>query len=124
MYQIILYKKQNGECEIEEYLRDLGKRSVSDKDSRIKFKKINTYFEILRQYGTRVGEPVTKHIVDDIWELRPHKERLFYFYWKDDTFVILHHFTKASQKTPTSEIEKAKRNLKDFRERSGDNEKY
>lgn len=82
------------------------------------------YFEILRQYGTRVGEPVTKHIADDIWELRPHKERLFYFYWKDDTFVILHHFTKASQKTPASEIEKAKRNLKDFRERSGYNEKY
>ena len=82
------------------------------------------YFEILRQYGTRIGEPVTKHIADDIWELRPLQERLFYFYWKDNTFVILHHFTKASRKTPDLEIEKAKRNLKDFRERSGNNEKY
>ena len=58
----------------------------------------------------------------DIWELRPANDRIFFFYRKDETYLMLHHFIKKTQKTPTREIEQAKRNLADFLERCDDNE--
>lgn len=39
-----------------------------------------------------------------------------------DKFVILHCFTKKTQKTPAKEIERAKRNRKDFLKRGGMND--
>ena len=69
-----------------------------------------------------MGQPYVKHIEDDIWELRPLRNRIFFFYWKDNKFVILHCFTKKTQKTPAKEIERAKRNRKDFLKRGGMND--
>jgi len=37
--------------------------------------------------------------------------------WIDGSFVLLHHFVKKTQKTPRREIEKAKRELQDLKER-------
>ncbi|MCD8023601.1 MAG: type II toxin-antitoxin system RelE/ParE family toxin, partial [Lachnospiraceae bacterium] len=70
------------------------------------------------KYGTRLGEPIVKHIKDGIWELRQLKNRIFFFYWKDNNFVLLHHYRKKSQEMPPREFQKAKNNLKDFLERS------
>ncbi|MEM5770532.1 MAG: type II toxin-antitoxin system RelE/ParE family toxin [Bacillota bacterium] len=55
-----------------------------------------------------------------MWELRPLENRIFFFCWRDNTFVLIHHFIKKSQKTPTKEIEQARTNLKDFLERFDD----
>jgi phage-related protein len=43
-------------------------------------------------------------------------DRILFAYWKDDKFILLHHFVKKTQKTPPREIEQAKRNWKDFLE--------
>lgn len=51
---------------------------------------------------------------DGIWELRPGNNRVFYFFFENDTFVLLHHFRKKSQKTPKREIEKAKNERADY----------
>jgi len=40
--------------------------------------------------------------------LRPGNNRVFYFYYENDTFVLLHQFRKKSQKTPRREIARAK----------------
>jgi phage-related protein len=45
---------------------------------------------------------------------------LFFSYWTDNTFVMLHHFVKKSNKTPKREIEQAIRNRNDWLERYGD----
>jgi len=63
---------------------------------------------------------VVKHIGGQIWELRPLKNRIFLFYWKDNMFVMLHHFIKKTNKTPANEIEIAKSRMKDHIERSGE----
>ena len=85
--------------------------------------KIDYYLQVLREYGTRAGEPFVKHIDDDIWELRPLSDRIFFFCWQGNVFIMLHHFVKKTKKTPPQEIEQAKRNMKDFIERSEQNEK-
>lgn len=50
------------------------------------------------------------------------RDRILFVAWHDNTFVLLHHFMKKTQKTPIREIEKAKRELADFKERGIDNE--
>lgn len=118
MYEIIFYEDGNGYSEIAEYIKELEKKSKSSKEARVNFNKIVAYFDLLQEIGTRVGEPVTKHLAGEIWELRPLKNRFLYAYYKDETFVILHHFIKKTPKTPIRELEQAKRKLKDFMERN------
>ena len=76
------------------------------------------YLVALSQYGTRIGQPMVKHIEGDIWELRPLRNRIFFFYWKENKIVLLHYYIKKSQKMSNKEFEKAKRNLKEFLERN------
>ncbi len=122
MYEIIFYKNRNGKSEIEDYLNELSLKAKHSKTDRINHTKIFAYLMALAKYGTRIGQPTVKHIEGRIWELRPLKNRIFFFYWKDNKFVLLHCFVKKSKKTPKREIEKARHNLKDFIERSGENE--
>lgn len=76
------------------------------------------YIQSLEDNGTRLNENITKHLDDDIWELRPGNNRVLYlylyFYFKDDTFVLLHQFRKKTQKTPKREIERAKAERDDY----------
>lgn len=118
MYDILFYKDKNGKSEIIDYLDELGEKSKSNKDARINKNKILSYIQALATYGTRVGSPIVKHIDGSIWELRPIKNRIFFFYWKDNKMVLLHYFIKKSQKTPKKEIDQARKNLRDFLERN------
>ena len=115
MHTIYFYKDKNGNEPVLDYMRELACRK--SKDSRIKLNKLNDYIELLSQQGTRAGEPYMKHLEDEIWELRPLRDRILFVAWLDGSFVLLHHFVKKNQKTPRREIEKAKRELKDLKER-------
>lgn len=117
MFEIIFYRSNKGESKIENLLDELGKKAKTSKDASINRDKILAYINVLSIYGTRIGQPEVKHIGGDLWELRPLKNRIFFFYWKDNKIVLLHHFRKKSQKTPPKEIRKAKLYLKDFLER-------
>ena len=97
-YNVLFYRNEQGEEPVRDYLNELVKKK--DKDSRIKLNKIRDYVKILRIYGTRAGEPYVKHIEGDIWELRPLRDRIFFVAWINDSFVLLHHFMKKTQKTP------------------------
>lgn len=122
MYEIIFYHDKSGFSDIEYYLDELKQKSGTDKDAAIRRKKILQYFAVLKNCGTRCGKPFVKHIEGDIGELRPCNDRVFFFYWKDNRFVMLHHFVKKTRKTPDREKSKAKANLKDFLERSQNHE--
>ncbi len=98
MYEIIFYKNKNGKSEIEDYLIELSKKAKTSKTTRINQTKIFSYLKSLSIYGTRFGQPIVKHIEGNIWELRPLKNRIFFFYWKDNKFVLLHHFIKKNKK--------------------------
>ena len=74
----------------------------------LQLKQISLYIQSLEDNGTRLN--------DDIWELRTGNNRVLYlyFYFKDDTFVLLHQFRKKTQKTPKREIERAKAERDDY----------
>ena len=119
MYTVIFYENDKGIEPIADYITELRERSHTSKHARINLNKIVAYIDILEEKGTRVGEPITKHLDGEIWELRPLENRVLYAYYKDNTFILLHHFIKKTQKTPLREIEQAKRNLANYIERNG-----
>jgi len=118
MFKVFFYKDRNGRRPVLEYIKELSGKT--DKDSRIKAAKINDHIEYLKKAGNRAKEPYAKHLDGDIWELRPFRDRILYAAWDGNRFILLHHFQKDTQKTPRREINQAKRNLADYRERSKD----
>lgn len=120
MIDIEFYQNDKGEAPVQQYLDGLA--ANGSKDSRVKLNKIRDYMKVLSQYGTRAGQPYVKHLEGDIWELRPLLDRILFFCWDGNRFVLLHQFMKQTQKTPKREIEQAKRNMIDYLERSNDNE--
>ena len=120
MYEIILYKDKNGKSEIEQYIKEL--RNKSTKDSRIKFEKIISYIRLLKSEGLSIGEPYVKHLKNEIWELRPLRDRILFASLYNNKLILLSVFMKQTQKTPKREIEKAKRLLEDYKIRSDENE--
>jgi len=118
LYTVEFYEDKDGKSEVRDYLVELAKDARTDKNARINKNKIFAYIKAIEEYGTRIGQPIVKHIEDDLWELRPLSNRIFFFYWKDNKFVLVHHYIKKSQKAPKKEIEKAKRNIKDWLERN------
>lgn len=119
MYTVKFYRDKDGNSKIVEYLDELKEKGKTRKNERINREKILAYIGTLEKYGTQIGEPIVKRIDDDIWELRPLKNRIFFFYWKDKTFVLLHHFIKKTKKTPQKEIKTARGRMKDYMERFG-----
>jgi phage-related protein len=114
------YRNKSGKSDIVEYLDELKKKGETSKNERINRDKILAYIIALEQYGTRIGQPIVKHVDGSLWELRPLANRIFFFYWKDNKFVLLHHFIKKTRKTPPNEVDQARLKMKDFVERHGD----
>lgn len=114
MYEIEFYETEDGKCPIWDFLEALRLKAPTNKDARIQHKQASLYIELLQQNGTHMNAEITKHLDDGIWELRPRNNRVFYFFYQNDTYVLLHQFRKKSQKTPKREIEKAKIERNDY----------
>ena len=98
MYDIIFYEDKRGKSPVLDFINDLA--SKKSKDARINLNKIYDYINAIRKNGTYAGEPIVKPLKNGIWELRPLKNRILFAAWIDNSFVLLHHFVKKTQKTP------------------------
>ena len=121
-YNIIFYEK-NGQSQIWDYLEQLRLKSLKNKDARIQYNQMMLSIELLAQSGTYLPESITKHISGDIWELRPGNNRVFYFSYDNNNFVLLHYFRKKTKKTPLREIKKAQSERDDYISRK-ENDRY
>ena len=118
LHEILFYRDNKGRQPVLDYLQELSRNK--SKDSRIKLNKISDYIQALSVYGTeQLTENYVKHLDGEIWELRPIRDRILFAGVIGGRYVLLHQFMKQSQKTPVREIEQAKRELADFKKRSG-----
>lgn len=123
MYTIEFYETSKGTSDVWDFLEDLRLKSATSKDARVQYNQMLFCIDLLSKNGTRMPEKITKNIDENIWELRPGNNRVFYFYHCNNTFVLLHHFRKKSMKTPSREIERAKRERDDYIKRKEVDEK-
>ena len=114
-YNVVFYEDASGRQPVVDYMRQLQRENT--KDARIKLTKIRDYVTLLKMNGPRLAEPYCKHLEGEIYELRPVSNRILYAGWCGNEYVLLHIFAKKTQKTPRREIEKAKRELEDFKTR-------
>lgn len=115
-WQIEYYQKENGKIPVLEYLLTLSPKLRA---------KAYMEIELLEKHGFSLREPYTKPIVGEkykeLFELRvkfsSDISRIFYFSYHNNTFVLLNGFTKKTNKTPKSELEKALRYKADYERR-------
>lgn len=122
MHKIIFYEEKDGYAPVWDFLEKLRVRANKSKDCRIQYKQAVLAIQLLQDNGTWLSSEATKHIDENIWELRPGNNRIFYFMVDGDEFVLLHVFRKKTQKTPIREIEKAKRERNEYLARRYPNE--
>ena len=123
MFTVKFYETKTGESDVWNFLEELRLKSPSNKDARVQYNQLLFYIELLSKNGTFLPNNITKHIDEDIWELRPGNNRVLYFYSDNDAFVLLHHFRKKTMKTPLREIHRAKAERDDYIARKEANSK-
>lgn len=109
MINVDFYYKSTGICPVQEYLD-----SISPK---LRAKTMRTIM-LLEEFGTELRMPYSENIGDGIFELRSivgnDITRVLYFFMEGNTAILTNGFTKKTQKTPTIEIEKAKKYRSDY----------
>ena len=125
MYAIIVSAM---EWVIEYYVTDKGKYPVKDfvdglsPEGKAKYIFIS---DLLEQYGIAVREPYVKAIKGKkkLFEIRikdkSNIHRIIYFVYTGKTLILLHGFTKKTQRTPAKEIGIAEKRMKDYLTRKG-----
>lgn len=106
--QVRFFRTTQGSEPAREWLRSLG---VSDR--KIIGEDIKTV-----QFGWPLGMPVVRKLGPNLWEVRSHTTdgiARTLFTVLGHTMVLLHGFAKKSQKTPATELDTAKRRLKQLR---------
>lgn len=106
MYKIEFYETQNGESELWNFLENLRQKSTTNKDLRIQYKQMMFYIELLQNNGTRLGENITKHLDDGIWELNRETIEYFISLWKK---ILLCYFTILERNLRRHPAEKSKK---------------
>lgn len=114
MYRVEFYETEDGDSQIWDFLEDLRLKAAASKDARIQHKQASLYIELLKQNGTRLNENITKHIEDGIWELRPGNNRVFYFFFRDNIYVLVINSERNSRRLQSTKNEKAKRERDDY----------
>lgn len=112
-FNIVLYEKENGDVPFDEFLRSLTPKLQA---------KVLRDIDLLEDYGNTLREPFSKHLQDGIFELRTKLAsditRTLYFFFDGKQIVITHGFVKKQQKTPDSEINRAKEYREDWLRRN------
>ena len=62
MYDVIFYRDSKGNEPTAEFISNLRRKSVTDKNARINLNKIVAYINLLSKHGTWIGEPVRRQI--------------------------------------------------------------
>ncbi len=103
-FEVIFYDKEDGTVPAREFVLSLN--------SKMKAKMLRT-ITTLANNGIELREPYSKHLDDGIFELRAKVgsdiSRVLYFFFYGRRAILTNGFIKKTQKTPESEIEKAKR---------------
>ena len=112
MFEIEFYALPDGRKPVEEFLDSLPvKMRVKALDS----------LDLLEEYGNQLRMPYSKALSDGIFELRIRFSgdisRIFYFFCIGNKIIVTNGFIKKTQKTPSAELETARKYRQDYERR-------
>ncbi len=113
-WTIYFYVEESMRKPVQDFLKSL------DEKTQVRFL---ASIEQLRVRNLRAREPLVRHVEGKIWELREESDtniyRILYFFFTGRRIVLLHGFTKKTQKLPRRELEVARKRLVDFLKQKG-----
>ena len=108
-YEVEYYELADGSRPAEEFILAQNVKMRS---------KLFLTLEFLEERGPALREPYSKPLGDGIFEIRAKQgsdiSRVLYFFVVGRKIILTNGFVKKTQKTPTREIEKAKRYRADY----------
>lgn len=108
-YQVIFFETESGDLPARDFLDSLDTKMLANMSRTI---------SMLQENGLALREPYSKSLDDGIFELRAQAgsniTRVLYFLYIGRRVVLTNGFIKKTQKTPESEIYKAKAFRKEY----------
>jgi phage-related protein len=110
MREILLYETTSGNNPVANYIDGLDAKTNA---------KVARALDLLEEYGVAIGPPHVKPLpgTDRLWELRvPFGGQAYclLFFPDGQKIVLLHGFTKKSQKLPGKELQTAISRMKEY----------
>lgn len=114
-FLVEFYENKNGDRPAEDFLNSLDVKMRS---------KLLMILKVLQEKGNMLREPYSKYLEDGIFEVRGKVgndiSRVLYFFYHGGKIILTNGLIKKTQKTPRSEITKAKEYRADYLERYGE----
>ena len=105
--RVVFFKTDAGNEPVREWLKSLPKEDCKTIDADI----------LTVQYAWPVGKPLVDNLGNGIWEIRSRLHNRIartLFIVVDEEIVLLHGFIKKQQKTPTEELELARKRKQQY----------
>lgn len=64
--------------EVDDYIASLDRQAMTNKEAGQQLKRVYYQLELLERLGTRTKKEICRHLQDDLWELRPGNDRIFF----------------------------------------------
>lgn len=99
---VVFFKTESGNDPVRDWLRDLPRKERHSIGEDL----------LTVQHAWPVGKPLVDNLGDGMWELRsrlPNRIARMLFMFSRGEIVVFHGFIKKTQKTPTQELELARR---------------
>ena len=110
-FRVEFFQKRDGKEPAKDFLESLDTKMLA---------KMTRTISVLQENGPALREPYSKPIEDGIFELRAKIgsdiTRVLYFFFVGHRIILTNGFIKKTQKTPRTEIDKAKEFRKEFLE--------
>jgi len=112
-WEIEFYEFSDSSKPVLDFLRSLSRNVRA---------KVWKEIDLLEKYGTEINYPKVCKIkgkkYKGLWELRiffdTNSYRIFYFLFRDNTFIMVHAITKKQNKTKINDLETARRRMLDY----------
>ena len=95
-YDIFAYARSDTDCQVTTYLQSLEERDRKSVTALLT--------HVANQGPPRNQEKSRKIAGEDFWEFKARQQRIFWCYIIGRKIVLLHGFTKKTEKTPTREV--------------------
>lgn len=111
-WTLVFYETAAGNSPVLEFVGELPKADSI---------RVARELTLLQSLGIQLGMPHVRHVEgSELWELRIRgrlHHRILYVAIRDQRMLLLHGFTKKTEKTPAREIQTATARLADYRKR-------
>ncbi|MBI4308676.1 MAG: type II toxin-antitoxin system RelE/ParE family toxin [Chloroflexi bacterium] len=124
MYSVVKFRRKNGACPYDKYLQEIDPRFDSNRPAQPSHRptrqqreiaRLAQAFQLMGQEGIQGLPPGWVEKMNDVWQLRRGRHRVFFF--ADDErrcYVLLNGFRKESRRTPAQHLDLAESLRKEY----------